>query len=451
MVNEAAITKTNLAVKDTNARYLTETVSSCPKGYQKTNLGIIPNDWNIKLLGDVASFTNGKAHENYITEHGEYIVVNSKFISTEGEVKKYSNKCYCPTSKGNVLMVMSDVPNGKAIAKCFIVDHSDKYTVNQRICSLNINKAVPKYIFYQLNRNPYYLQFDDGVKQTNLRKQDVLSCPLRIPKNEKEQQAIAEALSDVDALIASLEKLIAKKRAIKTATIQQLLTGKKRLPKFGHSKGYIKSELGYIPEDWDLVKFKDITFMYGRIGWQGLKQEEFTNNDNQPFLITGMNFKDGKIIWNEVYHISEDRYNLDKNIQLRDNDVLMTKDGTIGKILYVENIPYPHKASLNSHLLVFRPKDNKYYPKYLYHLLKSKYFSDFIDLNKSGSTFFGITQESVGNFIMPLPSYKEQEVIGNILNDIDEDIDMVNTSLLKTKDLKQGMMQQLLTGRTRLI
>ena len=129
-------------------------------------------------------------------------------------------------------MVMSDVPNGKAIAKCFLVDYEDKYTVNQRICSLRVNGADSKYIFFKLNRNPFYLAFDDGVKQTNLRKDEVLSCPLSIPKSQEEQRAIAAALSDVDVLIAAQDKLIAKKRAIKTAAMQQLLTGKQRLPGF---------------------------------------------------------------------------------------------------------------------------------------------------------------------------------------------------------------------------
>ena len=78
-------------------------------------------------------------------------------------------------------MVMSDVPNGRAIAKCFLVETDDKYTVNQRICILQPEAAHPEFLVYKLNRNPFYLSFDDGVKQTNLRRQDVLDCPLVLP------------------------------------------------------------------------------------------------------------------------------------------------------------------------------------------------------------------------------------------------------------------------------
>ena len=190
------------------------TDTTVKKGYKQTELGIIPGNWDVKDLRDVVNFDNGKAHENFISENGDYVVVNSKYISTKGRVIKYSNECFCPVSVGSILMVMSDVPNGKAIAKCFLVDKDNKYTVNQRICALK-PKIDAGFLFYKMNRNPYYLSFDDGVKQTNLRKDDVLDCKLSIPNDKREQTAIATVLSDTDALIERLEKLITKKKGIK--------------------------------------------------------------------------------------------------------------------------------------------------------------------------------------------------------------------------------------------
>ncbi|UKO98342.1 restriction endonuclease subunit S [Nostoc sp. UHCC 0870] len=206
-----------------------------------------------------------------------------------------------------------------------------------------------------------------------------------------------------------------------------------------------------IPEDWIIKPLKTVSSMNGRIGWQGLKQEEFTFNEGDPFLITGMNFKDGKIRWGEVYHIPEKRYQEAKNIQLKEDDILMTKDGTIGKLLYVENIPFPGKASLNSHLLVFRPLNHTYEPKFLFYQLSSKQFADYVDLNKSGSTFFGITQEAIGNYKAYLPSLPEQKAIAQILSDMDAEITALEQKRDKYKAIKQGMMQELLTGKTRLI
>lgn len=208
--------------------------------------------------------------------------------------------------------------------------------------------------------------------------------------------------------------------------------------------GYKQTEIGMIPEDWKLLKFKDVSFMKGRIGWQGLNQKEFTDNPEQPFLITGMNFKDGEIRWDEVYHVSHERYEIAKEIQLKVNDVLMTKDGTIGKLLFVNDIPYPHKATLNSHLLVFRPLKNSYNPKYLYYNLASPFFSKHIELTKSGTTFFGVSQTSVGEYSIILPPLNEQTSIATALSDADSWITSLEQLIAKKRLLKQGAMQELL-------
>ena len=157
--------------------------------------------WEETTLTQIADYENGKAHEQDIADEGEFIVVNSKFISQDGEVKKFTNTAFCPASKGDILMVLSDIPNGKAIAKCFLVEEDNHYTVNQRICRVTPRNLNSKILYYLLNRNPYFLAFDDGVKQTNLRKEDVLNCPLLIPSDPKEQEKIADTLSSIDDLI----------------------------------------------------------------------------------------------------------------------------------------------------------------------------------------------------------------------------------------------------------
>jgi type I restriction enzyme S subunit len=130
--------------------------------------------------------------------------------------------------KNDILMVMSDVPNGRAIAKCFLVNRNKKYSVNQRICLLRSNVDNPTFLYYKIDRNSYYLSFDDGVKQTNLRKDDVLGCKLKVPKIE-EQKAIAQILSDMDAEIEALNKKLEKYKKIKQGMMEELLTGRVRL------------------------------------------------------------------------------------------------------------------------------------------------------------------------------------------------------------------------------
>ncbi len=108
-------------------------------------------DWEAKTLGNVVAFKNGKAHENCISESGEFVVVNSKFISTEGNVKKYSDYELEPLKKHDIVMVMSDVPKGKALAKCFYIESDGKYTLNQRICSLTAQKKInSQYLYYAI-------------------------------------------------------------------------------------------------------------------------------------------------------------------------------------------------------------------------------------------------------------------------------------------------------------
>jgi type I restriction enzyme S subunit len=179
-------------------------------------------EWDEYTLAQIAVYENGKAHEGEVTEKGKFIIVNSKFISTEGLIKKYTDSGHCIAGKNDVLMVMSDIPNGKAIAKCYLVKEDDLYTVNQRICKLKPYKGiVSQYLFYILDKNKFYLNFDDGVKQTNLRKEDVLNCPIKIPSTP-EQQKIADCLSSLDDLITTQTQKVEALKLHKKGLMQQL-------------------------------------------------------------------------------------------------------------------------------------------------------------------------------------------------------------------------------------
>ena len=185
--------------------------------------------WKLKSLEEVALFKNGKGHETVVDENGDYIIVNSKFISTEGNVIKYTNHNLSPLKKHEITLVMSDIPNGKALAKCFFIDEDNKYSLNQRICSLKAEVGIDsKFLFYLLNRNQYFLGFNNGVSQTNLRKDEVLECPLMIPSIE-EQQKIASFLSGIDKEIKTLENELIAFQKQKQGLMQQLLTGKIRV------------------------------------------------------------------------------------------------------------------------------------------------------------------------------------------------------------------------------
>ena len=172
--------------------------------------------WEVKKISEVSIYYNGKAHENDIDESGKYILINSKFISSEGSVLKRTATQHFPLYKNDVVMVLSDLPNGKALGKCCLITKDDIYSLNQRICCFRGFKGDSHFFKYMINRHPYFLSFDDGKGQTNLRKKDVENCPIplpplplqqqfaaRIEAIERQKQQVSETIKDLETLLAS--------------------------------------------------------------------------------------------------------------------------------------------------------------------------------------------------------------------------------------------------------
>ena len=180
------------------------------------------DDWEQRKLGEVAEYRNGKAHENEIDEDGEYIVVNSKFVSTNAEIRKFSNAQNEPLYENEIAFVLSDVPNGRAIARTFLVDKSGKYTLNQRIAGITPHEDTdPYYLHIRMNRNAYFLKFDDGNKQTNLSIKDVLNYEDMYP-SYKEQQKIGSYFGKLDHLITLHQRKCEKLKELKKFMLQKM-------------------------------------------------------------------------------------------------------------------------------------------------------------------------------------------------------------------------------------
>ncbi len=171
--------------------------------------------------------------------------------------------------------------------------------------------------------------------------------------------------------------------------------------------------IGDIPEHWSLKKIKHTTYVKGRIGWQGLRSDEFLE-EAESLVVTGTDFIDGKINWNTCYQIPIERFNEDINIQLKENDLLITKDGTIGKVSLVKSMP--KIATLNSGVFLTRPSTNDYITEYMYWILVSEVFKTFYDFNKSGSTIQHLYQYVFDEFIFTKPPLEEQTIIANYLD-----------------------------------
>jgi len=201
--------------------------------------------------------------------------------------------------------------------------------------------------------------------------------------------------------------------------------------------------LGEIPEHWEVERIKDYTYLKARIGWQGLRSDEFTDNSNW-YCLTGTDFSDGKINWTNCYCIDKDRYDQDKKIQLKIGDLLITKDGTIGKIALIDYLPKP--TTLNSGVFVSRPRLRKYINPYMYWVLSSNVFVSFIDLNKNGTTILHLYQNVFERFYYSTPPLSEQSAIANYLNIkttvIDRKIELLTTKADKYKALRRSLINE---------
>lgn len=389
-----------------------------------------PLDWSVAPLGARVDFLNGKAHEHLISPDGTFIVVNSKFISSNAQVIKFSNQALSIARRNDILIVMSDVPNGQAIAKCFNVGVDSLYTVNQRIGIIRSRSDCSRFLFYQLNRNLFYLAFDDGVKQTNLRKQDVLACPIVFPPLA-EQEAIAEALSDADAWIESLEQLIAKKRQIKQGAMQELL----------EPKPY-----------WQLVSVFDMADQQKSRFDDGdwIESEHITNKGTR--LIQTGNIGVGCFIEKaERKYIYDDSFVQLKCKELLAGDLLICRLAEpAGRACVLPNIG-EERVVTSVDVTIFRPRPEVCNRVFLANLFSTDMWFKQVQERVGGTTHKRIARGALGKIQVKVPKVDEQTRIGIALSDIDSEIEAIEVKLYKARQIKQAMLQELLTGRIRLV
>ena len=205
------------------------------------------------------------------------------------------------------------------------------------------------------------------------------------------------------------------------------------------NQGYKQTEIGIIPEDWEICVAKDL-YLKARIGWQGFKKDEYLD-EGDYYLVTGTDFLDNKISWKNCHYVLQERYEQDKNIQLSPGDILITKDGSIGKTAFVDTLDRP--ATLNSGIFLVRPKNDKINQAYLYFIFKSEYFNKFLKDLTAGSTIVHLYQKDFVSFKYPLPNRKEQELIAKSIIDINSMISSLEKLIEKYKSIKSTCLQQM--------
>ncbi|ALD74824.1 hypothetical protein AN946_09850 [Trueperella pyogenes] len=280
-----------------------------------------------------------------------------------------------------------------------------------------------------------YQQYESlaaGSGVQNLNKEVVRKVAIPLP-SLPEQQAIADVLSGFDEHLANLDALIAKKQAIRDGALEELVSGTRRIPGFS--------------QPWRVINFAEEIIPKARIGWQGLKAGEYLRS-GYSLLISGTDFEDGHVSTKQIFFVSQKRYEMDPAIQVQAGDVLVTKDGTIGKVALVPDLGMP--ATLNSGVFVFRPHSSLA-REFLYWVLMSSVFRAFINTLAAGSTIKHLYQKDLADFSFSAPSTDSEQIsISEALFAMDAEIVSLVEERAKVERLKQGAMEDLLTGRVRL-
>jgi type I restriction enzyme, S subunit len=474
-------------VAEVSPKYLAEvSMNSVPVGYKQTEVGVIPEDWKCVTLGDVGDIVRGGSPRPAGDSrffNGDYIpwltvasltnIPLSEIYVTEtiSKLTELGSLQSRTLEEGTLIISNSGATLG--VAKILGI----KCCANDGVAAV-INQKIGgrEFLVYYLNTQTKKLhdQVATGNGQPNLNTELIRNIAVPFP-SEKEQTAIANALSDVDALISELEKLIAKKQAIKTATMQQLLTGRTRLPQFalredgtptnssgtnldagaggpkgegqdGLRKGTKPSELGEIPEDWEVGFVGDVCDLLTGFPFPSSKY-----SDSGVRLLRGSNVKRSCTDWSE--EITQYWPEITSSIaqyELKIGDIVISMDGS----LVGRSFAQLRESDLPAVLLqrVARLRSVAVSQSYLKEWVCSKFFTEHCDSVKTVTAIPHISPQDIRSFKLLLPpSKEEQTAIATILSDMDEELNALEQHLGKTRQIKQGMMQELLTGRTRLI
>ncbi len=316
------------------------------------------------------------------------------------------------------------------------------------------SKTIPKYfdwLFHTVQFADEFYRWGHGIVDdlwsTGWEEMKKILVPLPpLP----EQQAIADYLDDkcaqIDNITATINEQIEVLKQYKKSVITEAVT--KGLDPNAPMKDSGVEWIGQIPEKWEIEKIKYISKLKGRIGWQGLTSSEYM--EEGPYLITGTDFIDGKINWKTCTHISNERWEQAAEIKIKNGDLLITKDGSVGKVAIVDNLT--EKASLNSGVLKIILNEKIIQTKYLFWVLLSDVFWHWFALKNAGnSTIIHLYQSDFSEFKFICPTLPEQQAIADYLDDKCAQIDAVvadkQAQLETLAAYKKSLIYEYVTGK----
>ena len=413
-------------------------------GYKQTEVGAIPEDWEVKSLSEIASFKNGINKGKSDFGHG-YPFVNLMDVFGIPKIYKATSELGLINTNaaerelynlkgGDVLFVRSSVkPAGVGLTTLISSDLPDTvfsgFLIRFRD-SGHIEVGFKEHCFFDTKFRSRLISSSTVSANTNINQDSLKQLRIALPPTKIEQRAIATALSDADALIQSLERLIAKKRDIKQGAMQELLTGNKRLPGFSG--------------EWEYVEAGDIGCFRGGSGFQ-TKHQGATSGRYPFFKVSDMN-NEGNATFMEMAnnYISETVRKQLGATAFPDKSIVFAK---VGAAVFIERKKILTKVScIDNNMAAFMLDESLAYYRFIHYVLLNKKLGDFVSTTAlpslSGSVLAAIE--------MPLPALPEQIAIATALTDMDAEIGALDSKLAKARQIKEGMMQELLTGRIRL-
>lgn len=418
-------------------------------------IGEVPEHWGVRRIKSFCIVKRGASprpidDEKYFDDNGEfawvriadasaserYLLSTTQKLSTLGaslSIKRFPDDIF--------LSIAGTV--GKAIItkiKCCIHDGFVWFK------NLNYNSELLYYIF---ESGQPYLGLGKMGTQLNLNT-DTVGCIFVPYMNRAEQEQIVKYLDwkcgEVDRIVEVRERQIKLLGELRTSVISRAVT--RGLNPNAPLKDSGIDWIGQIPEHWEICRLKNACSLKGRIGWKGLRSEEF-EQISYAYLVTGQDFHSAIIDWTKCYQISKERYDEDPYIQLSNGDLLITKDGTIGKIAKVSNMDKP--SCLNSGIFVMKQTKALFEQSYLYWLLESSLLKEFNNYTSTGTTILHLYQNVFENMPFIIPSLSEQQQIAEYLDkkteEIDSTIDKFKVQIDKLKEYRQALIAEVVTGK----
>jgi type I restriction enzyme S subunit len=423
------------------------------RGYKETEVGVVPEDWEVVLMETLGSAIIGLTYSPRNVCSDGILVHRSSNI--QNNQLSYSDNVYVDCDIPEKLILRTNdilicVRNGSRdlIGKSALISGLSIGETFGAFMSVFRTDGCAHLIYQLFISNIIQRQINESLGATinQITNKTINSFKIPLPPTKAEQTAIANALSDADALINSLEKLIEKKRAIKQGAMQELLTGRKRLPGFEVARGYKETEVGVVPEDWEIKALRDCLF---RNPDYGINAAACDYSDDLPTYLRITDISDnGRFLSHKKASVS---HPLSDCFYLEEGDLVLARTGaSVGKS-YLYNAK-DGKLVFAGFLIRVKPNPDLLNSVYLKNYLETKSYWNWVQLMSMRSGQPGINSSEYSQILIPLPPTKaEQTAIAETLSNMDSEIEALESKLTKQKLLKQAMMQELLTGKTRLI